>query len=129
MDEQSTIDIKNITSQGMIYKTSDKGISKLNHHSQEFFNSLSDVHEQKAKMMMTVHDGQEFGKAAVTSLRTYTHNLVNHGRDYDIVQQAGDIQSRLVSISIYEIPYFTWNCYETTQAKKKHDPLVFPESP
>ena len=108
----------------MIYRTSDKGISKLNHHSQEFFNSLSDVHEQKAKIMMTVHDGQEFGKAAVTSL-TYTHNLVNHGRDYDIVQQVGDIQSRLVSISKYEIPYFTWNCYETTQAKKNMIPSFF----
>ena len=116
--EQSTIDIKKIKSQinnvidGMSSIAIHQMISKLNHQRQQVFYSLNAIHEQKEKVMMTVHDGQEFSKAAVTSLRTYTNNLLSHGRDYDIVQQAGDIQSRLVSITKARVRSFVWNYYD-----------------
>ena len=52
-----------------INKVIDARISKLNNQRQQLFNTLDKIQEQKDKVLMTVHDGQEFSKAAVTSLK------------------------------------------------------------
>ena len=101
----------------MIARRSPGSSSKVNHQRQKLLNSLDQIREQKEKVMMTVHDGQEFSQAAMTSLRSYTETLLRHGRDYDIVQQARDIQSRLVSISEISVPAFTWRFHDKTPVK------------
>ena len=82
-EKQSINDINNIRRQ--INKVIDGMISKLNNQKQQLFNSLDKIQEQKEKVIMTVHDGQEFTKAAVTSLRSYSDNMLRHGRDFDRV--------------------------------------------
>ena len=74
--------------------------------------------------MITVHDGQEFSKAAVTSLRSYSNNMLGHGRDLDRVQQAGDIQSRLASVKTTRIPSFIWSRHDVKTASSQSDMTV-----
>ena len=116
-DEQSTIDIEsiiakinqiNIIIERINSKLNSRIISKLNHQKQQLFSSLETIQEQKENEMMTVREGQDVSIAALTSLRSYASNLLSHGRDYDRVQQAVDMQSRLVSICRVRIPSFVW---------------------
>ena len=119
-DQQSTTDIKNIKKQ--INKVIDGMIDKLNQQRSQIFTSLDNIKQQKEKAMMTVRDGQDFNKAAMTSLRSYTDNMLRHGRDYDRVQQVGDLKSRLGSIEKVRIPSFVWSCQETKASS--HDMTV-----
>ena len=96
-DKQSTTDISNIKNQ--INKTIEEMISKLNHQKRQLFASLDLILEQKEKAIMTVNDGQEFKKTAVTSLMSYTDKMLRHGRDFVRLQQVGDIQSRLATVT------------------------------
>ena len=105
-EKQSTNDMNSIKRQ--INKVIDDRISKLNNQKQKLFSTLDRIQAQKEKVMTTVHDGQEFSKAAVTSLRSYSDNMLRHGRDFDRVEQAGDIQSRLASMKESRIPSFIW---------------------
>ena len=119
-DKQSTADIKNTKKQ--INKVIDRMIDKLNQQRSQLFTSLNNIEQQKEKVMMTVRDGQDFNKAAMTSLRSYTDNMLRHGRDYDRVQQVRDLKSRLASITKARIPSFVWNCSETKASS--HDMTV-----
>ena len=114
-EKQSTNDIKSVKRQM---------ISKVNNQKQKFFNSLDKIQEHKEKVMMTVHDGQEFTKAAVTSLRSYSDYMLRHGRDFDRVQQAGDIQSRLASVKETKIPSFVWSTHDIKTATSLGDMMV-----
>ena len=109
-DDRSTYYIGRIKRQitNVIDGMFSKLTSNLNGRRHKLFDSLDTIQSTKEKVMMTVHDGQQFSKVAVSSLRLYTHNLLHHGRDYDLVQQAGDIQSRLVSITKARVPCFIW---------------------
>ena len=110
-DKQSTADIKNIKKQ--INKAIDEMIDKLNQQRTQLFTSLDNIEQQREKVMMTVRDGQDFNKTAMTSLRSYTDNMLRHGRDYDKVQQVRDLKSRLASITKARIPSFVWDHQET----------------
>ena len=110
-DKQSTTDIKNIKKQ--INKVIDGMIEKLNNQRSQLIASIDNNDKQKEKVMMTVRDGQDFNKTAITSLRSYTDNMLRHCRDYDRVQQVRDIQSRLFSVTKARIPSFVWNHQET----------------
>ena len=74
--------------------------------------------------MMTEHDGQEFTKAAVTSLRAYSDNMLRHGRYFDRVQQTGDIQSRLASVYKSKIPTFVWSRLDKKATSSRGDMTV-----
>ena len=115
-EKQSANDISSIKRQ--INKVIDGMISKLNNQRQQLFNSLDKIEEQKEKVMMTVHDGQQFSKTAVTSLRSYSDNMLRHGRDFDSVQQTGDIQSRLASVKKSRIPSFVWSHCDKTASSQ-----------
>ena len=119
-DKQSTTDIKNIKKQ--INKVIDGMIDKLHKQRGQLITSLDNIEKHKEKVMMTVRDGQDFNKAAMTSLRSYTDNMLRHGRDYDRVQQVRDIQSRLTSVTKARIPSFVWTHQETR--KSSHDMTV-----
>ena len=119
-DKQSTTDIKNTKKQ--INKAIDEMIDKLNQQRTQLFTSLDNIEKGKEQVMMTVRDGQDFHKAAMISLRSYTDNILHHGRNYDKVQQVRDIESRLASINKAQIPSFVWNCEETTASS--HDMTV-----
>ena len=93
--KQSSDDIHSTKQQ--INKVIDGMINKLNKQRTQLFTSLDQIEKEKEKVVMSVGDGQEFNKAAVSSLRTYTDNVLRHGRDCDRVQQVCHIQSRLVS--------------------------------
>ena len=110
-EKQSADDIDSIKRQ--INKCIDGIISKQR---QQLLKSLDTIQEQKEKVMMTVHDGQAFAKAAVTSLRSYSSNMLRHGRDFDMVQQARDIKSRLASVKEIRVPSFVWSRHDN-----KHD--------
>ena len=110
--KESTDDISSIKHQ--INKVIDDKISKLKQQRQQLVNSLDKIQAQKEKVMMTVHDGQEFTKAAVSSLRAYTDKKLRHGRNFDRVQQAGDIRSRLNTISSTRMPSCVWRRDEMT---------------
>ena len=88
-------------------------IDKLNMQRTKLFSSLDTIEKQKENVMMKVRDGQDLNKAAVTTLRSYTDNMLRHGRDYDRVQQVRDIKSRLASINKARIPSFGWNLHES----------------
>ena len=106
-ETQSTNDIKNIKQQ--IDQVINVRILKLNNQRKQLFASLHHIEQQKDKILMTVHSGEELNKAAVASLQSYTYNMLRHGRDYAMVQQAGDIQSQLASITMSRFPTFTWS--------------------
>ena len=110
-DKQSSSDIRNIKKQ--INKVIDGMINKINQQRTQLSSSLDTIEQQKEKVMMRVRDGQDFNKAAMTSFRFYTDNMLRHGRDYDKVQQVRDIQSRLTHITKARIPSFVWNRNET----------------
>ena len=110
-DKQSTADIRNIKKK--INKAIDEMIDKLNQQRTQLFTSLDNIEQQREKVMMTVRDGQDFNKAAMASLRSYTDNMFRHGRDYDKVQQVSDLKSRLASITKGRIPSFVWDHQET----------------
>ena len=118
-EKQSTNDINCIKLQ--INKVIDGMISKLNNQRQQLFRSVDKIQEQKEKIMMTVHDGQEFSKAAVTSLRSYSDNMLRHGRDFDMVQQAGDLKSRLASVNKNIIPSFSWSRHDMKSVSSRSD--------
>ena len=109
-DKQSTTDIENIKNK--INKVIDGMIDKLNKQRGQLITSLDNIYKQKEKVMMTVRDGQDFNKTATTNLRSYTDNMLRHGRDYDRVQQVRDIQSQLASANKASIPSFVWNLHE-----------------
>ena len=119
-DKQSKTYIKNIKKQ--IEKVIDGMIDKLNQQRTQLFTSLVKIEQQKEEVMMTVRDGQDFSKAAMTSLRSYTDNMLRHGRDYDRVQQVRYIKSRLASISKARIPSFVWRHHEARASS--HDMTV-----
>ena len=119
-DKQSTTDIKNIKKQ--INKVIDEMIDKLNKQRSQLITSLDNIYKQKEKVMMTVRGGQNYSKAAVTSLRSYTDNILRHGRDYDRIQQVRDIHSQLASVSKARIPSFVWSYIETRASS--HDMTV-----
>ena len=119
-DKQSTTDIKNIRKQ--INTVIEEMIDKLNRQRIQLFSSLDTIKQQKKKVMMTVRDGQAFNKAAMTSLRSLTENMLHHGRDYDRVQQVRGIQARLASITKARIPSFIW-CRHENKASS-HDMTV-----
>ena len=119
-DKRSTTDIKDIKKQ--INRIIDEMIDKLNRQRTKLLSSLDTIEQQKEKVMMTVRDGQDFNKAAVTSLRSYTDNILRHGRDYDRVQQVRDIKSRLASINKARIPSFGWNHHQNKASS--HDMTV-----
>ena len=119
-DKQSTTDIKNIKKQ--INKVIDGMIDKLNNQRGQLIKLLDNIVKQREKVMMTVRDGQDFNKTAMTSLRSYTDNMLRHGRDYDRVQQVKDIQSRLASVSKARIPSFVWSHHEKNETT--HDMTV-----
>ena len=121
-EKQSTNDINSIKRQ--INKVIAGMISKLNNKKQQLFNSLDKIQAQKEKVMMTVHDGQEFANAAVTSLRSYSDSILRHGRDFDRVQQTGDIQSRLASVKTSKIPSFNWSRHDVKAASSQGDMAV-----
>ena len=108
--KQSSDDIHNTKQH--INKVIDGMINKLNKQRKQLFTSLEQIEDRKEKVLMSVRDGQEFNKAAVTSLRTYTDNVLRHGRDCDRVQQVGDIQSRLVSVNTARTPSFVWRHHD-----------------
>ena len=109
-EKQSTNDINSIKCQ--ISKVVDSMISKLKNQRQQLFKSLDTIQEQKDKVITAVHDGQEFTKAAVISLRSYSDNMLRHGRHLDLVQQTGDIQSRLASVDRSTVPLFVWRHHD-----------------
>ena len=118
-DEQSTIDIKNIKRQidnvianGIIPKTEDQ-MTKLKHQRQ-ILNHLDTIKKRKEEVIKTVRDGLETTKDDMTSLRSYTSILLHHGRAYDLVQQAEDIHSVLMSISKTRVPSFIWRRHDIT---------------
>ena len=113
-EKQSNNDINSIKHQ--INKVIDERISKLNQRRQQLINSLDNIREQKEKVMMTVHDGQATSKAAVTSLRSYSDIMLRHGRDFDMIQQVGDIQSRLASVKETNILSFIWSRHDDQAA-------------
>ena len=119
-DKRSTTDITDIKTQ--INKVIDGMINKLNQQRTQLLSSLDTIEQQKEKMMMTVRDGQDFSKAEMTSLRSYTDNMLRHGRDYDRVQQVRDIKLRLASINKARIPSFVWNYHENKASS--HDMTV-----
>ena len=121
-EKQSANDISSIKRQ--INKVIEGMISKLNKQRQQLFNSLDKIQEQKEKVMMTLHNGQEFSKAAVTSLRSYSNSMLRHGKDFDRVQQAGDIQSRLASVKKTRIPSFVWSRHDVKTASSRGDMTV-----
>ena len=118
--KQSSTDIKHFKKQ--INRVIDGMIDKLNRQRIQLFSSLDTIEQEKEKVMMTVRDGQDFNKAAITSLRSYTDNILHHGRDYDRVQQVRDIQTRLSCINTARIPSFVWSHHETKASP--HDMTV-----
>ena len=97
-------------------------IEKLNNQRSQLIASIDNIEKQKEKVMMTVRDDQDFNKTAMTSIRSYTDNILRHGRDYDRVQQVRDIQSRLASVTKATIPSFVWSHHEKNETT--HDMTV-----
>ena len=118
-DKQSSIDIKNIKKQ--INIVIDGMIDKLKNQRSQLITSLDDIDKQREKVV-TVRDGQDFSKAAMKNIRSYTDIMLRHGKDYDKVQQVKDIEFRLASISKAKIPSFLWSCFETNTSS--HDMTV-----
>ena len=124
-EKQSTDDIQRVKRQiNKVIEMNSKLINLRLTRKLQLFNSLDKIQEQKEKVMITVHDGQEFSKIAVTSLRSYSDNMLRHGRDFDWVQQAGDIQSRLVSVRKIKIPAFVWSCHDFKTTSSQGDIVV-----
>ena len=121
-NQQSTTDIQNIKKQ--INQGIDDVIDKLNMHKEQLFTSLDTIAQHKEKIMMAVRDGQEFNKAAATSLKTYTDNVLCHGRDLDRVQQVGAIELRLESVNSARTPSFVWNRQDSDVASSQSDITV-----
>ena len=119
-DKQSSIDIKNIKKQ--INIVIDGMIDKLKNQRSQLITSLDDIDKQREKVVITVRDGQDFSKAAMKNIRSYTDIMLRHGRDYDKVQQVRDIEFRLASISKAKIPSFLWSCLETNTSS--HDMMM-----
>ena len=120
--KQSSDDIHNTKQQ--INKMIDGMINKLNKQRKQLFTSLDQIENEKEKVVMSVRDGLDFNKAAVTSLRAYTDNVLRHGRDFDRVQQVGDIQSRLVSVSTARTPSFVWVHHDNQGTPSRGDMTV-----
>ena len=121
-EAQSNDDITSVRQQ--IDKVIDGMITKLNNQRHQLYISLDKIQEQKEKVMMTIHDGQDFTKAAATSLKSYTDKILRHGRDYDKVQQATDIQTRLASMSKTRIPAFIWSRHDNHEASLQETPIA-----
>ena len=119
-DNQSTTDIKNIKEQ--ITQLIDGMINKPIEERTQLFTSLDKIEQQKEKVMMTIRDDQDFNKAAVTSLRSYTDNMLRHGNLFDRFQQVKVIKSRLATINKARIPSFVWSRHENKVSS--HDMTV-----
>ena len=120
--KQSSDDIHNTKQQ--INKVIDGMINKLNKQRKQLFTTLDQIENEKEKVVMSVRDGLDFNKAAVTSLRAYTDNVLRHGRDCDRVQQVGDIQSRLVSVNTARTPSFVWVHHDNKGTPSRGDMTV-----
>ena len=105
--KQATVDIEK--AKGQITKEIDKMIAELNFQKKKIYMSLDQIEKQKDKVVMTARDGLQFNQTAMTSLKSYTESVLNHGRDWDKVQQVKDIQSRLMSVDTIKISSFTWS--------------------
>ena len=119
---QSSDDIHNTKQE--INKVIDGMINKLNKQRTQLFTSLDQIENEKEKVVMSVRDGQEFNKAAVTSLRAYTDNVLRRGRDCDRVQQVCYIQSRLVSVNTARTPSFVWDYHDKQGVSSRGDVTV-----
>ena len=120
--KQSSDDIHNTKQQ--INKVIDGMINKLNKQRKQLFTSLDQIENEKEKVVMSVRDGQELNKAAVTSLRAYTDNVLRHGRDCDRVLQVCYIQSRLVSVNTTRTPSFVWGHHDNQGVPSRGDMTV-----
>ena len=118
----SSDDIHNTKQQ--INKVIDGMINKLNKQRKQLFTSLDQIKNEKEKVVMSVRDGQELNKAAVTSLRAYTDNVLRHSRDCDRVQQVCYIQSRLVSVNTARTPSFVWGHHDNQGVPSQGDMTV-----
>ena len=121
-DKKSISDIKNTKKQ--INKVIDGIIEKLNQRRKQIFKDLNKIEQQKEKAVMTVYNDQQLNKTAVASLRSYTKNVLHHGRDYDRVQQVRGLQSRMESMNTTMITSFTWSRHDHRQTLSQDEMRV-----
>ena len=121
-DKQASADVKNAKDE--IEKVVDGMISILIQQKTQLFLSLNEILRRKEKAVKAVRKGQNLTRSMVTGLKSCCERLLQHDRAREHVQQAKDIQSRLMRVNASKLPSFKWCSRENKEKSPENDLTV-----
>ena len=106
VEKQSTSSMRQVRNR--VHGIIDNLHKKLDMKKSSLLEQLDGIEEKRNKIVSEIKDKHEFKSTALNSLLVYSRSVVQDGTDYDIVEQAIGIASRLESITSVIYSNIAW---------------------